>query len=144
MKPCKFELGSDAKGRVLVDSFVVIQGSFALETCIGRCSGIFSLVPVAQGGWKALTIVIGLESIRGSPNSFAEGIAAGSTLTPRTRPGDPTVVIIGAGQAGLSVAARLESIGISTVIIERRERVGDSWRARYDSLNINTPKDFSE
>ena len=48
------------------------------------------------------------------------------------------VVVIGAGQAGLSVGYHLAQRGIPFVILEARERVGDSWRERWDSLRLFT------
>jgi putative flavoprotein involved in K+ transport len=50
----------------------------------------------------------------------------------------PTV-IIGGGQAGLSTAYFLGLDGHRCVVLERRSRVGDQWRHRYDSLLLNTP-----
>ena len=48
------------------------------------------------------------------------------------------VVVIGAGQAGLSVGYHLAQRGIPFVILEARERIGDSWRERWDSLRLFT------
>ena len=48
-------------------------------------------------------------------------------------------VIVGAGQAGLSVAFYLTRAGIEFVLLEAAERVGDSWRRRWDSLRLFTP-----
>jgi putative flavoprotein involved in K+ transport len=45
-------------------------------------------------------------------------------------------VIIGAGQAGLSVAYHLAKRGRAFVILERHARIGDSWRSRWDSLRL--------
>lgn len=52
------------------------------------------------------------------------------------------VVVIGGGQAGLSVGYHLERRGISFVILDERPRVGDSWRQRWDSLHLFTPRRF--
>ncbi|KAG2335579.1 FAD/NAD(P)-binding domain-containing protein [Suillus weaverae] len=54
-----------------------------------------------------------------------------------------TAVVVGAGQCGLSVAARLENLGISTLVLERSAAVGDSWRSRYESLETNTPRAYN-
>src|SRR5690348_18245452 len=51
-------------------------------------------------------------------------------------------VVIGAGQAGLSVAYHLTRRGRPCVVLEANERVGDSWRARWDSLRLFTPARF--
>ena len=48
------------------------------------------------------------------------------------------VVVIGAGQAGLSVGYHLARRGIGFVILEAKARVGDSWRERWDSLRLFT------
>ncbi|MGW1343208.1 flavin-containing monooxygenase [Kribbella sp. NPDC002412] len=48
-------------------------------------------------------------------------------------------VIVGGGQAGLAVGYHLVRSGQSVVILEAGERVGDSWRRRWDSLRVFTP-----
>src|SRR5262245_35927013 len=52
------------------------------------------------------------------------------------------VVVIGAGQAGLSVGYFLAARGISFVILESHARIGDSWRQRWDSMRLFTPAKF--
>ncbi|PLW17999.1 hypothetical protein PCANC_07186 [Puccinia coronata f. sp. avenae] len=52
---------------------------------------------------------------------------------------DPTVLILGGGQNGLSVAARLKVLGIESLIVEKSKRLGDCWRTRYDSLCLHDP-----
>jgi putative flavoprotein involved in K+ transport len=49
------------------------------------------------------------------------------------------VVVIGAGQAGLAAGYHLQRRGIDHVILEAAPRVGDQWRARYDSLRLYSP-----
>ena len=44
-----------------------------------------------------------------------------------------------AGQAGLALGARLADMGISTLIVDKHGRLGDSWRSRYRSIKLNTP-----
>jgi putative flavoprotein involved in K+ transport len=48
-------------------------------------------------------------------------------------------VIIGSGQAGLSVGYHLARRGLPCVILEANERIGDQWRRRWDSLRLFTP-----
>jgi putative flavoprotein involved in K+ transport len=48
-------------------------------------------------------------------------------------------IVIGAGQAGLSVGHHLARRGRSFLILEAGERVGDNWRNRYDSLRLYSP-----
>ena len=51
----------------------------------------------------------------------------------------PYVVIIGGGQGGIALGARLQRLGVSTIIVERNARAGDSWRKRYKSLCLHDP-----
>lgn len=51
----------------------------------------------------------------------------------------PYVVIVGGGQGGIALGARLRRLGVPTVILERNERAGDSWRKRYRSLCLHDP-----
>ena len=51
----------------------------------------------------------------------------------------PSVVIIGGGQGGLALAARLKRLGVPTLIVEKNEQPGDSWRKRYKSLHLHDP-----
>ena len=55
----------------------------------------------------------------------------------------PETVIIGAGPAGLAVAACLKKRGVSFVIVERATKVGSSWRHHYDRLHLHTVKNHS-
>jgi putative flavoprotein involved in K+ transport len=52
-------------------------------------------------------------------------------------------VVIGGGQAGLSVGYHLKRLGQQFVILDANERVGDSWRNRWDSLRLFTPAKYS-
>jgi cation diffusion facilitator CzcD-associated flavoprotein CzcO len=50
---------------------------------------------------------------------------------------DPEVLVIGAGQAGLMIAARLRQMGADVLVIDRNARIGDNWRQRYHSLRLH-------
>jgi putative flavoprotein involved in K+ transport len=52
-------------------------------------------------------------------------------------------VVIGGGQAGLAVGYHLAKQRIPFVILDAHDRVGDSWRRRWDSLRLFTPTHFS-
>ena len=52
-------------------------------------------------------------------------------------------IIIGAGQAGLSMGYHLAKEGVPFLILDANERVGDSWRKRWDSLKLFTPARFN-
>jgi putative flavoprotein involved in K+ transport len=55
---------------------------------------------------------------------------------------DTDVVVVGAGQAGLSVGYHLKQRGIPFVILDANDRVGDTWRKRWDSLRLFSPARF--
>src|SRR3954464_14839074 len=52
------------------------------------------------------------------------------------------VIVIGAGQAGLSVAYHLARTGLRFLVLDDHARVGDVWRERWDSLRLFTPARF--
>jgi putative flavoprotein involved in K+ transport len=52
------------------------------------------------------------------------------------------VVVIGGGQAGLSVGYCLAKRGLSFVILDAHPRIGDAWRTRWDSLRLFTPAKY--
>jgi putative flavoprotein involved in K+ transport len=52
------------------------------------------------------------------------------------------VVVVGAGQAGLAMGYCLQKLGLNFVLLEKAQRVGDSWRNRYDSLTLFTPAEY--
>ncbi len=51
----------------------------------------------------------------------------------------PYVVIIGGGQGGIALGARLRRLNVPTIILEKNDRPGDSWRKRYKSLCLHDP-----
>ncbi|WFP60191.1 NAD(P)/FAD-dependent oxidoreductase [Mesorhizobium sp. WSM4904] len=51
----------------------------------------------------------------------------------------PYVVIVGGGQGGIALGARLKQLGVPAIIVEKNERPGDSWRKRYKSLCLHDP-----
>ncbi|MFQ3458713.1 NAD(P)/FAD-dependent oxidoreductase [Bradyrhizobium sp. UFLA01-814] len=51
----------------------------------------------------------------------------------------PYTLIIGGGQGGIALGARLRQLNVPTIIIEKNERAGDSWRKRYKSLCLHDP-----
>jgi len=76
--------------------------------------------------WKEAIMSIQSDVEKGSQRSTA-------------RPERFETVIIGGGQAGLSVGYHLAKRGRTFVILEANERIGDSWRKRWDSLSLFTP-----
>ncbi len=73
----------------------------------------------------------------GAGPAAASAAAAAPAPAPPGLAADPEVLVIGAGQAGLTIAARLRQLDVRTVVIEREARVGDHWRHRYSSLVLH-------
>ncbi|KAI5992051.1 FAD/NAD(P)-binding domain-containing protein, partial [Pisolithus marmoratus] len=122
-----------------------IQAFFNFDTTIGHASGIFRLVPLADGSWKAHTIYTSLEGLRGFPEKIdLRNHEMNCGKWDETKEQDflneePTVVIIGGGHSGLILAARLKMLGVNALVVEQNERVGDNWRKRYTSLHLHEP-----
>lgn len=53
-----------------------------------------------------------------------------------------SAIIIGGGQAGLSLAGRFNALGMKYLLLERHPNIGDQWRGRYDSLRWHTSKEY--
>ena len=114
----------------------------------GGGDGVFRLVLTSEGVWKAHTIYTNLQSLTEYPERV------GALRDPLPNHGkwaeqrrketefegvEPYVVIVGAGQSGLDLGARLKFLDIPTLIVEKNPRVGDQWRNRYQALCLHDP-----
>jgi putative flavoprotein involved in K+ transport len=86
----------------------------------------------------ALTDIVGRASIDSKRPQAEQSDATSSTAKPEHL----DVIVIGGGQAGLSVGYHLARHGCRFVILDGSNRIGDSWRARWDSLRLFTPAGF--
>src|SRR5512143_1673246 len=85
-----------------------------------------------------------------TPSALTHLIEEGAASIQLGRPPDEArvrretfdVIVIGAGQAGLSVGYHLARTGARFVILDAHQRVGDGWRERWDSLRLFTPAQF--
>jgi putative flavoprotein involved in K+ transport len=131
-----------------------IEAFFGFETTDGRGSGVLRLAPDPEdgGALKAWTLLTALEELRGSEEqvgrrrprgeSYARDFRGPNWLDLRRSAAayqgrDPVVLVVGGGQAGLSIAARLTQLQIDTLIVDRERRVGDNWRNRYHALTLH-------
>ncbi|EIW75295.1 FAD/NAD(P)-binding domain-containing protein [Coniophora puteana RWD-64-598 SS2] len=135
--PTAFPLPADPS-----QSGVQAAFTFSLREPHARGRGFFRLVPTPRAGWKALTVFLSLHELIGYEEPVARPL--GIPEDPATvaawedeyvKEGeaiekDPTVLIVGAGQAGLMCAARFRRMGIRTLVVEKTPRVGDVWRQR--------------
>jgi len=123
-----------------------VEAFFTFATPTGRCRGHLRLLkPLDEGGpWKGWTLFTSLEDIKGHEERAGlhrrrrsqshDTPAAGEPPRAFT---DPQVLVLGAGQGGLAVAARLQQLDIDTLVIDKEQRVGDNWRNRYQSLLLH-------
>jgi len=124
-----------------------------LETKIGRGRGVVRLVK-QKGHWKAFTLFTTLQELHGheEPTGLRrpQGVQHGHNPLRKNwaerrkaeqdfEAQEPAVLVLGAGQAGLMIAARLKMLGIPTLVIDKNERVGDNWRQRYHQLVLHDP-----
>ena len=127
------------------------EGLISFETSLGRGQGHVRL----EGG-RCATLLTALSELRGFEEARGQRRLEGTQhregsnrLTwSQARQAEcaelghgrqPYVVVVGAGQAGLSLGARLRQLNVPTLIIDRWPRPGDQWRSRYSSLCLHDP-----
>jgi putative flavoprotein involved in K+ transport len=129
----------------------VTEAWIDFETVAGRGRGHLRL----RGGqcWTLLTTLHelkGHEEARGvtRPKGVRHGAFRGRTSwleeREQVRSGlgydeQPYVLIVGGGQGGIALGARLRQLGVPTIILDRHDRPGDQWRSRYKSLCLHDP-----
>ena len=52
---------------------------------------------------------------------------------------EPYTLVVGGGQGGIALAARLRQLDVPTIVVDRNPRPGDAWRNRYKSLCLHDP-----
>lgn len=130
-----------------------LEALFEFETRSGRGSGVLRLVRSApDGDVRAWTLITTLDELQGFEECVDERRPTGENYSRsfgganwldlrkaarRYDDRDPAVIVVGGGQAGLAIAARLGQLGVDTLIVDKHERVGDNWRKRYHSLTLH-------
>ncbi|MBR0691736.1 NAD(P)/FAD-dependent oxidoreductase [Bradyrhizobium lablabi] len=154
--PHDFRIDADraAPRRVMRAGTNTIEAIFKFETSIGRGHGIVRLIPDAadDNRLKAWTLLTALEELKGFEEqrgstrprgqAYSRDFRGPNWLDQRKTSAeyadrDPVVLVVGGGQAGLSIAARLKQLGIDTLIVDREARIGDNWRKRYHALTLH-------
>ncbi len=131
-----------------------IEAIFNFETAVGRGSGIVRLAPDPADGdrLKAWTLLTALDELKGFEEQLGTSRPRGQAYSRDFRgpnwldlrnasrdyaDHDPTVLVVGGGQAGLAIAARLKQLKVDTLIVDREMRIGDNWRKRYHALTLH-------
>jgi putative flavoprotein involved in K+ transport len=129
----------------------VTEAWFSFETAVGRGRGHLRLKD--GRAWTLLTTLTelkgfeektGVNRVKGAEH----GVHPGRRTWAEEREHEaktlgfteqPHVVIVGGGQGGIALGARLRRLGVPTIIVEKNARPGDSWRKRYKSLCLHDP-----
>jgi putative flavoprotein involved in K+ transport len=129
-----------------------IEAMFKFETAVGRGNGIVRLIPDDGNALKAWTLLTTLEQLKGFEEQLGTARPRGQSYSRDFRgpnwldlrksateylDRDPAVLVVGGGQAGLSIAARCKQLNLDTLIVDREARVGDNWRNRYHALTLH-------
>jgi cation diffusion facilitator CzcD-associated flavoprotein CzcO len=131
-----------------------IEAIFKFETALGRGSGILRLIGDEADGHKlkAWTLLTALDELKGFEEqlgstrprgqSYSRDFRGPNWLDQRQAEGsytdrDPVVLVVGGGQAGLSIAARCKQLQLDTLIVDKEKRIGDNWRKRYHALTLH-------
>ncbi|MET4389728.1 cation diffusion facilitator CzcD-associated flavoprotein CzcO [Bradyrhizobium sp. F1.4.3] len=131
-----------------------IEAIFDFETALGRGSGIVRLVPdpADSDRLKAWTLLTALDELKGFEEQLGTSRPRGQAYSRDFRgpnwldlrnasrdyaDRDPAVLVVGGGQAGLAIAARLKQLRVDTLIVDRETRIGDNWRRRYHALTLH-------
>jgi len=154
--PRSFRIDPDraAPRKVMRAGTHAIEAIFKFETRLGRGSGIVRLIPDARDGaaMKAWTLLTALDELKGFEEQLGTSRPRGQAYSRDFRgpnwldlrkaaaeyaDRDPAVVVVGGGQSGLSIAARLKQLQVDTLIVDREARIGDNWRNRYHALTLH-------
>lgn len=129
-----------------------IEAFFDFETAQTNAKGVVRLVPADN---EIGTVAVGLMTAAQELKGFEEPVGAHRRdyAVPHQFSGpnwkehmdeviafadrEPEVVVVGAGQGGLTVAAALRHMGVDVLAIEKNDRVGDNWRNRYRALTLH-------
>jgi putative flavoprotein involved in K+ transport len=129
-----------------------IEAIFRFETAEGRGSGVLRLTPDASNRYRAWTLHTALDELKGFEEQVGKARPQGTAYSRDFRgpnwldlrnaaaaygDRDPVVLVVGGGQAGLSIAARLTQLQVDTLIVDREPRIGDNWRKRYHALTLH-------
>ena len=132
----------------------VITGWFTFETGVGRGRGLLRLTdedgPKAWTMLTTLTELKGYEEARGAarPKGVEHGALKDRTSWLERREQEeaelgisvqPYVLVIGGGQGGIALGARLRQLGVPSLVVDKHSRPGDQWRGRYKSLCLHDP-----
>jgi thioredoxin reductase len=152
-QPSAFEIDPSVPPRQATrDGIDTVEMLFTFKTGVGSGNGVVRLVHDDDGRPRALVLLTALKELTGfepatgrrrprgeqysrnfgGPNWLDKRLAA---IEYQDR--SPQVLVVGGGQAGLAIAARLNVLSVNTLVVDRMDRIGDNWRNRYHSLTLH-------
>jgi putative flavoprotein involved in K+ transport len=129
---------------------------FRFETNVGRGSGLVRLLDQDDGDPLAWTLLTTLDELAGHeeprgdrrPSGAEHGVRPERVAWADERAAEkaalgvteqPYVLIVGGGQGGIALGARLRQLGVPALVVDKHQRPGDQWRSRYKSLCLHDP-----
>ncbi|MGB3304519.1 MAG: NAD(P)/FAD-dependent oxidoreductase [Gordonia sp. (in: high G+C Gram-positive bacteria)] len=125
-------------------------------TAVGRGDGLVRVRTDDDGVDRAWTLLTTLQELSDheEPQGFSRPLGAvhGSDPDRRSwaekreaeeaelgRTVQPYVLVIGGGQGGIALGARLRQLGVPSIVVDKHDRPGDQWRGRYKTLCLHDP-----
>jgi putative flavoprotein involved in K+ transport len=134
----------------------VVSAFIEFRTAVGTGKGHIRISRDDDGEDRAWTLLTTLRELAGyeepqgtrrvmgavhgqseDPRSWAERREAEERELGRTV--QPHTLVIGGGQGGIALGARLRQLGVPAIVVDKHERPGDQWRGRYKSLCLHDP-----
>ena len=129
----------------------VVSAFIEFDTAVGRGIGHLRLK-----GDQAWTLLTALQELKGHEERKGPSRVLGAVhgSDPDTRSWaekradeqaalgyreQPYTLVVGGGQGGIALGARLRQLGVPSIVVDRHERPGDQWRNRYKSLCLHDP-----
>lgn len=154
-----FATSEPATDAAAPDGRPTVEAWITFETEVGRGKGLLRLVEEDDDGGRrdvAWTLLTTLHELKGfeepldgrRPRGAEHGVRRDrSSWSERRRDSlegwgkdrQPHVLVIGGGQGGIALGARLRQLDVPALVVDAHDRPGDQWRGRYKSLCLHDP-----